>query len=262
MLITEYKISADEIFFSILKEKVKMKLLIILSVFICSLFSAIGVSIDCKFMELPNYGYICNVRYLKITSKLNRTLDAIFGEHLPGKTNNDVKFLDSINNEVNYLLLGVKKFLPNLIAVRFQNGNLMEITAADMAEYPSGLKKLWLAYNIIEKLPKGLFNSTPLIEELYLSGNKIQVVNRGVLTNLFNLKKIDFEVNPCTYGYADALTLVKPGDFAKGIEADCQDLTILQQERLESLAQGCNEVSSTYTWIDNNCRCYYNNPLY
>jgi hypothetical protein len=178
-----------------------MKFLIFLA-FIASVQSLI---LECRFGDVWGFGYSCIVQNSQlITSKDDREISEVKGQHLSGKTNDDVKFFQAEVN-VFYFPRNLTNFFKNLDKVWIHRAFLQEITKDDLNQFNNTLREIHLHVNQLKVIPSNLFENNENIEEITLSDNQIRHVESGAFDGLQKLRIIYFEENPCTndydYGY-------------------------------------------------------------
>lgn len=208
-----------------------MKFLVLIFVYLNFVNS---LTLDCEFKTDRFYGYSCLIKSLEISSKFDRTIDKVTGNHQNRKNNTDVKFFESRGKILNYLPKNLDKFFKNIEAMYIWSSNLKEITNSDLKPFLN-LKFLYLWDNDIQILKSDLFKNNPKIKLLYLSKNKIKKVEKGIFDNLLQLEELDFENNDCYLKYAftggvdkEAIEnnqtvkyLYTSGSLAKAIEDTC-----------------------------------------
>jgi Leucine-rich repeat (LRR) protein len=80
--------------------------------------------------------------------------------------------------------------VKNLTSLFITESNLTKISREDLRGLGS-LKELYLIYNSIEQLPKGLFEFTPNLEIVSFWQNRIKEIDADILDPLKNLKHLD-----------------------------------------------------------------------
>lgn len=125
------------------------------------------------------------------------TLESVQGTHLAGRSNADVKGL-SVNNDrfSKQLPKKIEAFFPNLIAIRWSEGNLESITADDFRPFPE-LKLLSFGNNKIASLDEDLFKHTPRLSHIEFFNNRITIVGEDLLSLLKELETVSFSKNRC-----------------------------------------------------------------
>jgi hypothetical protein len=102
--------------------------------------SSLGVIIDCDFKTFNSfYGayYTCTVKNLHVTIN-DRDIKDVQGQHVMGKTNDDVKQFFVKHQNCLFIPLGIEKFFPNLELLYIMQSNLQFIMNGDL----QGLNKL------------------------------------------------------------------------------------------------------------------------
>lgn len=127
---------------------------------------------------------------------------SVVGNHLEGKTNSDVKRI-FINNSSTFTSIpsNIGNLLPNLIAVEFRAELITSVTAEDLKQF-ANVTCLSIYVSPIVSLDGDLFKYTPHIQALFIPSNKIVNVGADLLTNLVDLKVVNFLSNPCLSYYA------------------------------------------------------------
>lgn len=157
-----------------------------------------GLLFNCEFNNIGwvvvNSVYSCNEA--KVTGSDTR-LESVQGVHLYGKSFEDVKALSATRENVQEQFpKGIELFFPNLIVIRFSNGNLKSITAEDLRPFPL-LKVLSLNANRILALDGDLFKYSHYLNWVTFEGNSISNVGRDILNDLSQLMHANFEKNIC-----------------------------------------------------------------
>lgn len=204
------------------------KILIFLNYFLIPINSLI---LHCEFKNDPFYGYSCYVKSLHITSKSDRTITQVTGNHLSGKVSEDVKFFECRGKNLNFFPIGLENFF-NLDSIYIFSSNLTEITGDDLKSFDK-LKVLYLWDNNIPTLKADLLNNNPKIRILYLSSNKIKKVEKGTLTKrALKLVDLDFELNECFVNYAFTGGIMKE-EYKDGKKIQITFDSILLAEAIE-----------------------------
>ena len=135
-----------------------------------------------------NSVYTCCVYKRDLTS-----ITTISGEHSVNFTNDDVRGVALVNCKLSSFPRELSNIFPKLDHLAI-NGGLCEISKEDLACFPN-LKFLDLQGCDIKVLPIDLFESSPNIELIYFSYNKISSIGNNLLEPLRALKYIDFRGN-------------------------------------------------------------------
>lgn len=202
-----------------------------------------GIQLICDF-KMGEHGYKCDTESLTITSRNDRTIDSIIGEHLEGKTNEDVKFFRNYGHVMNYFPLQLTKYFKNVEAVQINFANLKRITATDLEQFGDNLKIFWIGNNIVEVVESDLFRYTPNVESIGFSPQKIKHVEKGALSGLTNLHSLWFSQNPCGRGVNVENDRLEILNLVYTIETTCQDTTLLFKTQIDELREDFAHIKS------------------
>jgi hypothetical protein len=152
----------------------------------------------CNFSTHSNYidvFYTCTGTNV-LTFYEDRTVTEIVGDHIEGRTNNDVtQFFVKFQN-CHYMPLGLDKFFPNLESVYIMKSNLQHLLLGDL-DGLNKLRALDVSHNPVEELSADFFKGHDKIESLSFFDSHIKKVERGAFDMLKNLEFIDFDYNQC-----------------------------------------------------------------
>ncbi|CAG9810515.1 unnamed protein product [Chironomus riparius] len=95
-----------------------------------------------------------------------------------------------------YFPRGLSKVFPNLKGIQLYKTGLKEVHQHDLIDFPN-LLNLFLHGNQLEVLEKGLFDFNPLVQELYLSYNKISYIDFDAFAKLTKLSSLVLNGNLC-----------------------------------------------------------------
>lgn len=182
-----------------------------------------GVALICDFEEYEVLGYGCDVKYLKIDVKNDRTITNVFGNHQGNKTNKDVKFLYSDHHKMNFFPLNLTKNFQNLNNIYINDSSMLEVNVGDFQQFGTAIEEITIQNSKIEVLEAGLFATMPNLKEISFYNNKIKHVDDGVLTNLKQLKNLWFGSNACYSGYSVDGNETAVMIISKKIEKKCKD---------------------------------------
>lgn len=118
----------------------------------------------------------------------------VIGNHLNGKTNNDVEAIDFENCDLDEIPSGLAEIFPNIDTLQVYNSKLKVIKKEDIKDFKK-IKDLFLASNEIKKIPGNLFESKTDIEIIKLCCNKIEFIGSELLDGLKKLKFVDLRKN-------------------------------------------------------------------
>jgi predicted nuclease with TOPRIM domain len=158
-----------------------------------------SVTIDCDFEDWGHDGYACKLKNLQlITSKSDREVKKVQGQHLNDKGDDDVKYFYSYGSEINFFPRGLTKHFKNLEKVEIRKANLQEISKNDLMEFGEKLKFLSFESNNLIFIESDLFEFNKNLEFIYLRYCGIRHIEDGSFDKLENLKSLYLSGNPCT----------------------------------------------------------------
>lgn len=170
--------------------------------------------VTCNYKK-DDRGYVCEVENLKLSDIDDRV--RFTGTQLPGKTNEDVEYLQIKSSECNvvpsedimYYLTNLKKLEMKGVAVTkvdpivncmplhfidFSGNQIKRIDAGVFIECES-LEILDLSRNILKRIHDNAFSSLNALVELDLSSNNLDKLYRKILKPLKKLKKLSLNTN-------------------------------------------------------------------
>lgn len=163
--------------------------------------------VDVDYDDYIDYGddydepiseYQCSVQNnALITSRDNREISKVNGEHVLHRADEDVTQFFCAGSKVKFFPLKLTEKLRNLNSVTIQNAKLREITNTDLEQFGGRLRHLDLYDNDISFLSSDLFESNPHLEYFSIQFNQIQVIGFGTLSGLNDLTHLGFGNNPC-----------------------------------------------------------------
>lgn len=162
------------------------------------------IVLSCTFEDFDSYWgkrYTGVVENLK-TSLKNREVTKVVGDHLPGKSNDDVKQIFIKGQDCPYLPIGLGKFFVNLEILYVIDSNVKHLTSCDL----NGLDKLRIfdvSHNPIKRLKGDYFQGHPTIEIVSFFECSLSFIEKGALDPLVNLKEGHFQFNACIDYRAD-----------------------------------------------------------
>ncbi|KAG5670802.1 hypothetical protein PVAND_001040 [Polypedilum vanderplanki] len=205
----------------------KSRFLILLEIYIS--FSSAQIEITChyEFISLPLFDhqiYTCSI-FSNVTNVTYKTRDitAMKGQHLPGKTNDDVKGFLSDRNKIIYPVHKLTKYFKNLEAIKHRQTYLVDITNEDFEEFATKLVYLQISKSYLEKIQKDLFIYNPNLKGIDLSNNRIIKFDPKVFDSLRNLEYLTVEGNTCikkqNYDTNDVAKVINQ------IKSQCSDIS-------------------------------------
>lgn len=178
-----------------------------LSVILVSLLTiklSSGLVLECNF-AIHEHGwgkfYTCHALNLVVT-KEDRIITEIKGQHMYGKSNDDIEELYVHHGDCAMLPLNLGAFFKNLNIFYVKASQLKELTSEDL----KGLNKLKVfdvSHNLIERLEKGIFDGHSSIEKISFVDNELNFIDKHAFDSLVNLEGVHFQSNRCIdfHGY-------------------------------------------------------------
>lgn len=181
--------------------------------------TANAITLQCQFHD-SNWGYKCTDTLLAITSRNNRALTEVEGEHIKGRNAEDVLAFAAFKRQIFYMPRELGESFSSLKYISIKSCGLRELTCGDLEQFGERLTYLWLCNNEIEFIDKNLFKNNPNLAILNLIGNKIKFVEPGAITELAFPHSIYFGNNPC---FSGSISYDEEGlpDFVAEIESKC-----------------------------------------
>lgn len=227
-----------------------MKFFIFCLIFVSTLnFYVESVVVFCEFKVDNSYGYSCTVKYLKITSKDDRTITDVIGDHLSGRGHSDVTFFDSVNHVVKFFPLKLASAFKNLQYIEIEKGTLSELHGSDLKQFGATLKNLWFGGNAIKVLEEDLFSFNPNLQYVNFDNNKIKHVDPETFTSLEKLSILKIDGNPCIQRSVttrnDVINLITE------IDDKCKDFPFMLKKFANSIQEQLSEMRAKVAEVDN-----------
>lgn len=154
--------------------------------------------VQCTFQEenlcVLKKSYSCLITYSEIPENVNNS--TFIGEHLEGKTNNDVNFIEFKKCIFSSKIpKDLTKVFPNLLGFEILNSNLKELSRSDIEQFKT-LKMFCCTKTYLKYLPGDLFNGFENLEWIDLGINDLEIIEPNILNGLDKLKMVSFSKNP------------------------------------------------------------------
>lgn len=172
----------------------------------CFAHSVDSVTFECDFrmagVPLVALGdvYLC-IPNVVIDDDDSGVLESVTGEHLEEKTNDDVLLLNIFQHNMSFVPKNIIDFFPNLKGINWHDSDLAAISAEDLKPFPQ-LKYLGIRFTPLKTLDSDLFQYTPNLQYITFAGSKIHHVGANLVTNLKDLKILDFTNCECIHKMA------------------------------------------------------------
>lgn len=165
----------------------------------CVLIAGVlSVTLRCDFRSMTwvalGTQYGCGAVF---TSYENETiLTNVTGDHMDGRSDDDVKLLLVSDRYLIRLPINIEKFFPNLIGIRWYGGAIMTLNEEDLRPFPN-MRGLDFGRNQIVTLDGNLLRNSLDLQWIFLDSNLIEQVGADLLYGLNDLGRVDFRFNPC-----------------------------------------------------------------
>ncbi|KAL7015700.1 hypothetical protein ACKWTF_016610 [Chironomus riparius] len=214
-----------------------------------------SVDIECDFksvdFDILINQYTCDVQNNLMISSKNVVIQMFRGSHKFGKISDDVTGLSINDKKVQFIPENLGNKFKNLLALKFRQGRLKEISQHDLKSFIK-LRYLNLDANDIETLDEDLFEFNPQLEIIWFESNRIKNIGMSVFEHLKNLDDLDLNGNVCiskrmsnSRGMAEFLSEVKNNCFdakaelvkfkQKYKEKNLKDLKVLTNSELDKI---------------------------
>lgn len=200
----------------------------------------------------------------------NEFLTNVTGNHLDGRTNEDVEFLDTwYQFLLDRIPRGIATFFPNLKGIEWFTAGLKTIEAQDLEPF-TNLQLLSIPNNAIISLDGDLFKHNSKLQWLSLHGNQLQRVGHNLFAGLHDLTFANFLHNPCIHIVAETSEDVKnlndklpvscppletpttPDDAECPVE--CSRQIDLIENEINELRINVTKLTTENVWRDNKIR--------
>lgn len=166
------------------------------------------IVLECDF-EDDDRGYLCILENVDVEEDIPIV---IRGEHLEGRSNEDVVRIHFIDSKLNFIPQELFDTFPSLSTLDVTDTELPTLNALRNCE---NLENLFASYNNIEVVEANVFRECSNLRQLHLTRNNINEFHSNGLTNLVelrlnsnNISEIDTE----TFGYLENLEILYLND--------------------------------------------------
>jgi hypothetical protein len=149
---------------------------------------------ECEFTESAlDYAsepmlYFCHMQNPQIFESDNYTIDAIYGDHLAFKGNEDVKALIVISgSKMTSFPVSINNVFPNLLEIDIAHTKISKLTQDDLKPFPQ-LKYFFFYSNPISHIPGDLFDSNPHLVSIFMHDNPIAHIDSRAFSDLDKLQ--------------------------------------------------------------------------
>lgn len=183
-----------------------MKIFVFLTFLAIFWVTSESVKIKCEYHDygmtmVNDLGYTCKVHNSDlVSSRDDREITGVEGQHLSGKTDVDVVAFYASYNKAYYFPRGLTRYFKNIKYLLLENSFLRRITKKDFKEFHNQL------------------------ELIKLSTNKITYIENGTLDGFDKLETLILSSNPCTTHDDKAINdPLKVIELIRKVYADCKD---------------------------------------
>jgi len=182
---------------------------------------AFGIVLECEYKYHTSYWgskYTCMATNL-VTTMTDRNVTQVLGQHLPGKTNDDVDKVFIEHQNCPYLPINLGSHFKSLEVIYIMKSKVQFLMNKDL----EGLTKLRIfdvSYNPIERLNNDFFIGHQTIEIISFYECQLKVIEPGALNPLVRLKEGHFQFNDCIDYRGDFQHLLETLNAL--IEQNCQ----------------------------------------
>lgn len=213
-----------------------------------TMFSVNAVHFDCFYVH-DRYGdlglsYVC---YATVTLNESTRLENVTGNHINGKTTDDVDYLQIWNQDLPFFPEGIENYFKILKALVIVESGLLSLSASDLEPFPK-LVFLNLWRNKLVSIDGNLFEFTPLLASVDLNSNQIEHIGHDLVTHLDYLKTLDLTANPCIS--KDFISREQILEFSSQLSIYCPPLLITSTLPITTTADTPGEECSCVKEID------------
>lgn len=156
------------------------------------------ISIECEFdvasYDTPlNEVYRCYAKRMSFPS--NESVTEIIGNHMPGKSNDDVRLIDIRRISCKEIPKKIETQFTKLEGVWGSHCGIEKLNINDLKPF-ANLKHLNLDYNLIRNLTKDVFSENSNLSKIELSNNELRYIEEGTFRGK-QLKEVNLRHNPC-----------------------------------------------------------------
>jgi Leucine rich repeat len=178
---------------------------------------------------------------------LNSTQEVIVGgEHVTGRTNEDVNVVQIRNSNTPFIIPQIFAAFPNVYEIDVQNSNLQVLRIPEGIQ----LEYLTLYRNNISRIENGTFIGQSQLEFIEAMDNRIEVIEEGALEgleNLFGLTLIGNRISVLAPRVFYPLVNVVYIDLERNLIERIEDDTFAENPELITLYLEFNQINAVST---------------
>jgi Leucine rich repeat len=202
--------------------------------------------LDCNYVtaEWPGIGstYFCDAKVVRLNG--DRVVTGVSQNHASGKTNDDVKGIRFISQQLDFVPQNITGFFKNIQGLRTWSTGVKAISKFDLQQFPD-LRHLYINDNAIEVLDGDLFVFTPKVVYIDFGHNKITNVGpnlishlNGVVVNLFG----NVCMSQSAFNATEIVSLSRSLAHLCPPSADMIERIILEGEKFVEVTENVKEV--------------------
>jgi len=156
------------------------------------------MKLTCKFeiFIFPKDGEFYQCKIIKNDQEIPQNEEFEFiGQHLPGKSDSDVTFVEFCDSNCPKVPQGLTKTFPNLKGLGIYNSKLEELSKDDLVEYKN-IEKFICNKNPVDFLPGDLFEGFEKLKHINFYDNKFGIIEPNLLDSFDDLDYVTFIGNP------------------------------------------------------------------
>lgn len=125
-----------------------------------------------------------------------RFVTSVSSNHQAGRSNRHVQSLMITNQNIGFVPRGIGKFFPNLESLHLSNAGVEDLSYYDIESLPM-LRQLDLISNRIQVVQADLFWYNPRIQYVSFHGNPVRSVDASVFDFRYDLVTLNFPSTSC-----------------------------------------------------------------
>lgn len=163
-----------------------------------------NVILDCNYdlysmVWLENL-YTCHAKVIQIDE--TRNVVGVSQNHLPGKTDDDVKMITFYEQRIDFIPRDINKYFKYLDGIDIVSCPIKSFTKDDLKPFPK-LKYFALAHGLLTAINGDVLMYSPALLRFYVAANQITNIGPGIFDHSSKLYTIVFQNKLCINSNAD-----------------------------------------------------------
>lgn len=198
------------------------------------------INLQCRFEYSVANEYTCKLYGVEVLNESRKIV--ISGEHLDGKTDDDVELLYIENSNTPFMIQQLFTAFPNIDQLRIRGSKLESINVPSFIQ----LRVLILQGNKIPRIENKMFAGQHKLDELKLEFNNIQVIDEDAFEGHETIRGLDFignqisELAPKTFHQLKNLVYL---DFTQNSLTRIDGELLSQNSNLYALSLNFNKIN-------------------